>query len=171
MFERIFSLIRKTGDRVIMVDPETDEAFVLLPLSTYEELIEGEECADSNCENCSCEHQEGENAALDEEWGSPWQQHESDYPLPGALDRREEEEDQKQASEAPDLTENQLIDKINHDIALWKAEQEAMAHSKEEEGGKEDAGALLDQITLSPVPEQESAGKEGEEKFYIEPVA
>lgn len=40
-FKRILALARRTGDRLIVTDPEGQEAFVLLGLDQYEALLGG----------------------------------------------------------------------------------------------------------------------------------
>jgi len=44
---RVINLVRRTGDRVVVMDAETDEVLVLLRLKEYEEIIDSsEEMAD-----------------------------------------------------------------------------------------------------------------------------
>ena len=38
--KRIFDLVRQTGDRVIVFDGSTDEAFVVMDLDSYESIIQ-----------------------------------------------------------------------------------------------------------------------------------
>ncbi|HBK34027.1 TPA: hypothetical protein DEP34_00725 [Candidatus Uhrbacteria bacterium] len=38
--KKIFEMIRKTGDRVILVDFNSEEAFVLMPFADYEGLLQ-----------------------------------------------------------------------------------------------------------------------------------
>lgn len=40
-FKRILALARRTGDRLIVTDPDGQEAFALLSLDQYEELLAG----------------------------------------------------------------------------------------------------------------------------------
>lgn len=40
-FKRILALARRTGDRLIVTDPEGKEAFAILSLDQYEELLGG----------------------------------------------------------------------------------------------------------------------------------
>lgn len=80
---KILDLVRRTGDRVVVVDGEgpAKEAFVVMGIDKYEKIL-------------SSNKQEGRK-------------------IKG-------------------LTEEQLIDKINRDIALWKAEQEEEEEEKEQ---------------------------------------
>src|SRR3989338_2253362 len=111
MFKRIFSLIRKTGSRVIIIDPETDDAFVVTPLDHYEDTIDPDGAFDSDV------WRDGMDALPDDEDGEEMAE---SYPA--------WEEPVREPAFAPksaDLTENQLIDKINLDIARWQEEQKA----------------------------------------------
>ncbi len=66
---KIISLAQKTGDKIIVLDPQNPQnVFVLLPIEEYEKTID-------------------------------------------------------KKSQIKDLTEDELIDKINRDIAIWKSEQ------------------------------------------------
>lgn len=70
--KKAINLAKKTGDRLILVDTNTDESFVVINLDQYEELLDNK----------------------------------------------------KAKSDIYGLTEGELIDKINRDIAVWKNEQE-----------------------------------------------
>ena len=37
--QKIISIVRKTGDRCILIDPASEEAFVLMDLRSYEAII------------------------------------------------------------------------------------------------------------------------------------
>lgn len=39
-FQRILSLVKRTGDRVVVTDPNGDDAFVVMGLDQYEDLID-----------------------------------------------------------------------------------------------------------------------------------
>jgi len=67
--QKALRVARKTGDKVIVFDQESDSSFVVMPLEDYERLAE-------------------------------------------------------KRSEVQGLTEREMIDKINRDIALWKSDQE-----------------------------------------------
>lgn len=76
--KRVFDLINKTGDRCIILSPDSDEAYAVMSLAEYERL---------------------------------------------ALGR----------SQVSGLTEDELLDKINRDIAIWKSQQEEDREAKAEE--------------------------------------
>ncbi|MFW5888173.1 MAG: hypothetical protein ACOCVY_00460 [Patescibacteria group bacterium] len=72
--KKAFSLAKKTGDRVIVIDSGADsDAFVVMNIDEYEKILSYKETYDQ---------------------------------------------------EIKGLTEDQLIDKINRDVALWKSEQQ-----------------------------------------------
>jgi len=39
-FERLFRLMKKTGDNIILFDPESKDPYILMNLDAYEELLE-----------------------------------------------------------------------------------------------------------------------------------
>lgn len=165
MIRRILKLARD-NERVVIVDPETERAFIVLPLSVYEQLVD-ESAFD-----------EDEFNAVDDDWAVPVEEevgesgadelagpmamgsfdsvrHTSDLAQDDGLSRR--------------LTDQSLIDSIDRDIAAWKAAQEQSAMAPEP------TVANLDELTLTPVPGPEAPmtppASAEEEKFYIEPVA
>lgn len=42
-FERIFNLVRKTGDKIVVTNEAGDDVFVIMPLTDYEKIIGGGE--------------------------------------------------------------------------------------------------------------------------------
>ena len=141
MLARILKLARE-NERLVIFDSDTERAFVVLPLDVYEGLRH----------EAGHEHEfdEDELDGLDED-GTP----------PALLDELDDIWTSPLAeapAEAVDhLTEENLIDSIEHDIATWKAAQEE-----------------LNELTLTPLPGAEAPATPPtsgeEEKFYIEPV-
>ncbi len=41
LLQRVMALVEKTGDRMIVVNPESGQAHAILPFDAYEELVEG----------------------------------------------------------------------------------------------------------------------------------
>jgi hypothetical protein len=80
-WKQVLSLVKKTGDRCIILDEASEDVFVVMGLHEYEKFVFGE--------NTVC-----------------------------------------------DLTEEELLDKINQDIAIWQAnheqEQEVNIHKNSE---------------------------------------
>jgi hypothetical protein len=89
--QRIFELIKKTGDRLIVVDGNSGQSFAVMNIDDYELLVD---------DNCECFDQ-----VLDDNGDS-----DDFYP----------EEFEK---EIPDLSEQEMLQKINNDIALWRDAQ------------------------------------------------
>lgn len=175
MLQRLFHILRKTGHRVVVVDPDTERAYVLLPFSAYEDLLD--RAGDDGDARYDDE--------LDDEWehvASTWHEHEDETWGSQPVDHEHDEEEVIEEAPLPvevspspdsDLTPPDLIDTINRDIAAWRA---GMAgKSPKGEQMPEEAAPLLDDLTLTPVPGEEAApasrnGSTEEEKFYIEPV-
>jgi hypothetical protein len=42
LLQRVLNLAEKTGDRMIIVNPESGEAHAVMPLDAYEELVDGD---------------------------------------------------------------------------------------------------------------------------------
>ncbi len=73
-----------------------------------------------------------------------------------------------------ELTEQELLEKINRDIAVWKASQEDFAADYNLDQFKVDvkdrsAEAVLEPTTIFQKPEDTQEVEE-EEKYYIEPI-
>ncbi|MEK7481499.1 MAG: hypothetical protein AAB633_02025 [Patescibacteria group bacterium] len=158
MIKRILNLARK-HKKLVVVDPETERAFVIIPLSVYERLEDSGALEDTD---------EDAFEDFDEEWTpsfdeKPWEEPVSDEAL-------------NETSETP-LTEQSLIDSIDRDIAAWKAAQEQGAEEAVSAAAapRAEPAANLDELTLTPVPGGEAPmtppASAEEEKFYIEPVA
>ncbi|KKQ79245.1 MAG: hypothetical protein UT02_C0043G0005 [Parcubacteria group bacterium GW2011_GWC2_38_7] len=102
MFEeqwtKIFSLVKKTGDKVIVFNEKENDSLVVMPLSQYEELV-------------------------------------------------------YQQKQVIGLTEDEMLDRINQDIAQWQASQPEI--NLEENVEKKD---------------DLEKGEEEEERYYVEPL-
>lgn len=169
---RIFNLIRETGDRLVVADNESNEVFVLMPIDDYENIVglsKGVGFGDSGDD-------EGEEK--------------TDYIAP-----------RDEVSGIGSLSEQKFLEKINDDIAEWrsaqkkKAEESIVDEISEEKANisvKKDIGMtalgevlqdekyingdfdekershpnLGPEEDLKDVPEDRVV----EEKFYLEPV-
>ena len=111
-FKKVIDLVKKTGDRCIILDSDGEPAFVVIGLADYEKLLAG-----SN-------------------------------PING-------------------LTEQEFLEKINRDIANWKASQEAQIDQWQslESVIKEAKNRIIE--TKSSPEEPNSAS---EDKYYFEPI-
>jgi len=156
LIARLISLVERTGDRVVLADPQTGKAVVVLDLSSYEKLCVGVKPAELSSK-----------PALPEE--------------PAAAPKIDEAKVQKVAeikekkalvgkpvdkASAPaantgltDLTQDELLDKINREIAAWKTSQE----SKRTEELKAAAKTAVPFSGVASVFEEE-------ERFYLEPI-
>jgi hypothetical protein len=105
--KRALDLVKKTGDRLIIFEgPESDKAFVIMDFEQYEALAEWAEEGHCDCEDdCDC-GQDDDDTAFENYDDEPIPVSENDY-----------------AAELKSLTEEELLDKINRDIALWKESQ------------------------------------------------
>jgi len=105
LLSRVMRVSEKTGDRVIVVSPQTQRAFAVLPFEAYEGMVEG-------------------RASL--------------------VDLGSET--------VEEMSRNELVDKINHDIAIWNSAQQ-----REKEEG--------DGVQMDIIEEEEQ-----EEQYYLEPI-
>ena len=100
--KRVFKLIKKTGDRVILYDSQNpDDSFVLMNISSYEKSVESQ--LDKEEEEISTSDNSLEIEKKD-----------SDLEL------------KKVKKETLDdgLTEEDLTDKINREISIWKSKED-----------------------------------------------
>ena len=133
---RVIKLVRRTGDRTIIMDNESDTPLMLMDLGAYEKMLDAQP--------------------------------------QGAADVKK-------------LTEEELLEKINRDVAVWRAyndkEEPAEAYEEMIEKPKEvkpapnvlpEASAVAVKINDIKMDQEESAGdivaEVEEEKFYLEPV-
>ena len=103
-WKKILNFLKRTGDRAIIADQETDEIFVLTTLSDYEQKIFSK-------------------------------------------------------SKVKGLTEDQLLDRINQDIAVWQA-------SKKDEAAED---LMFSEKENMVNLEEENDDVEDEERYYVEP--
>ena len=122
--EKVLNLIKKTGDKCIILDTEGNPGYLVMTLKDYEKLLLGKR----DLEN---------------------------------------------------LTEDELLDRINRDVAVWRAaqEDEKLANwdafqsvledaKKPLHGVEQDPKDPFDKLLNKPVEEQ----IEVEDKYYFEPV-
>jgi hypothetical protein len=145
IISKLVALTGKKNERVILVDSRTGEACVVMSLGAYERLS-----------------QEEPGAALDEEsvkkgLGSPKKS------IPRAVDKKAERTDLEVKSAAEigavrDLTQEELLDKINRDIGAWKLAQEKKRTDE------------LQSVVSMDMPMISRGIMEEEERFYLEPI-
>jgi len=156
LITRLISLVERTGDRVVLADPQTGKAVVVLDLSSYERLCVGVKPAETQDQPAVA----GEATAASR--------------IEGLFVEKIAEIKEKPAMKAKpadkltaptanagltDLTQGELLDKINREIAAWKNGQES---KRTEE---------LQAAAKTAAPFSGAAGVfEEEERFYLEPI-
>lgn len=162
---RILNLVRRTGDKFVILDQETDEAFSVMRLSDYERLLDGT----SPVRDLS-EEEIWEKVDRDlNEWrvshpfydGGDWEnekrnEQETDWEKNWADEADEKEEEIEEIDEANDFSPEP--EETNEEEVL----EPQVVPLKQEETPLE--SAMTKEEDLSDVPEDE------EEKFYLEPV-
>jgi len=164
LITRLVSLVEKTGDRVVLADPATGKAVVVMDLASYERLSTGAVAQPIQAQP--------QTAPIREE-----------KPVPPAPAREPEIEvvetrktaqireitsteekqvrtkpERRSAVEMPDLTQEELLDKINREIAAWKTAQEKKRSDELKAAARD----------IAPLPQ--AAVFEEEERFYLEPI-
>ncbi|MBI2037478.1 MAG: hypothetical protein HYT15_00900 [Candidatus Magasanikbacteria bacterium] len=130
---RVVRLVRRTGEKAVIMDTESDAVMMLMDLGAYEKMLENSEGIEK-------------------------------------------------------LTEEELMEKINRDVAVWRAYNDkerletidkvvekpvpAQPAKIEPEKPRENKAVTLDYgATVGPEESvSDIASEEGEEKFYLEPV-
>ena len=139
---RVINLVKRTGDKTVIMDNESDAVMMLMDLGVYEKMLESSFGAKND---------------------------------KGDIEK---------------LTEEELLEKINRDVAIWRASNdrervetydEVMEKTSKLEKGKDVSPHSVETapITINKYPsiqaEQEHSAsdivsEEEEEKFYLEPV-
>jgi len=113
-FQKLVNLLKKTGDKAIIMDENGEPGYVIMTVSDYEELILGE-------------------------------------------------------SGVSGLTEVELLDKINRDIAIWKDSQELRELAVDQYNFAKDLGDYTGDVNLANLDEKEGNIVD-EDRYYFEPV-
>jgi hypothetical protein len=111
---RLLNLIRETGDRLVVADNESNDVFVLMNLDEYENLSgSGEFDSHDFCREREREHNLESDEFNDDFDPEELNEHAFDFSA-------SEESRQKKTT---DLSERELLEKINSDIADWRGAQ------------------------------------------------
>jgi len=166
-FRRILNLIRRTGDRMVVTDPEGEDAFVVMDLDQYEALLD----LDSELMD---EFMGGE----DDDWGGPsTEPPEPVGPKPSGGTAPTPPQDIWDAmapagSEAEtwnyenlDEQERAEFERAFHDAATARQSSES-AVKPAEEPKKDPEPALEAKAEETPKKDDDF----GEEQFYLEPI-
>ena len=129
-FKRIFELIRRTGDRLVVTDPEGEETFVVMDLDDYEMLLDlgMSDCSDfADCSDCGCGCDFQSDFEEDETFD------------PGVIDEEFlfESEPVVSAAESPEKQLEQILPEIDANLS--------------EETAEKDQGGEEEQFYLEPV--------------------
>lgn len=167
MIKKLLDIVRSKGE-VVIVDSETGEMFEMRPVmdefedfipdfSDFEEVDSEDSFADSAASWDVAEEPVFEISDVEVEKPAKMPEFSQDFGVP--------------ASSNADLTDEDLIAKIDRDIEEWK-KQQAMAESAPKRSKNESSGSDLNDLTLTPVQEPSAQAEvvPGEEQFYIEPV-
>ena len=121
-FKKVTEIIRKTGDKLLILDENDNPGYVIMSISDYERLILGK-------------------------------------------------------SEVKGLTEDEFLDKINRDIAIWKSSQDDDRLPLEQRDFREKIGEFIDfqpnyfDFNEDFADSEDDDDSENEEdRYYFEPV-
>ena len=156
LISRLISLVERTGDRVVLADPQTGKAVVVLDLSSYEKLCVGPKPAESA--PAPTVVNEVQATAKIEEFKV---QKSAEIKVKTTTKDKSSDKLPAPAANATltDLTQDELLDKINREIAAWKTGQE----KKRTEELKAAAQTASSFSSVASVLEEE-------ERFYLEPI-
>ncbi|MFA6604299.1 MAG: hypothetical protein WCT10_05730 [Patescibacteria group bacterium] len=183
LITRLIGLIEKTGDKVVLADPMTGKAVVVMDLDAYERLntavatpAPAAKTARIAAAPPDTYKEEAElRSERDPEW-SRYAEKESAPPVrpqPARADRFKPAEvprsprqlkavqAEKAAPATPlasDLTQDELLDKINREIGAWKNAQEKKRTVE------------LQSAAQTIANFQTTGSYEEEERFYLEPI-
>jgi hypothetical protein len=155
LISRLIGLVEKTGDKVVLADPETGKAVVVMDLASYERLIAGGQKVEVRSELTAAKetdpvvkinHKNGQKMAQPKENSGKKEKVFAAQTETAA------------AGGAADLTQEELLDKINREIAAWKTAQEKK-RTEELKAAAKDVSAYGSVGIL-----------EEEERFYLEPI-
>ena len=183
LITRLIGLIEKTGDKVVLADPLTGKAVVVMDLDAYERLNAGmispaaaakpalTEAVAANLYKEEAEWGSGRDEALkrpeDKETASPPRLQAvrgnrykavEEVRLNRQLKAIQAEKASVIPPAPPDLTQEELLDKINREIGAWKNAQEKKRTEELQSAAQTITGF------------QTTKAFEEEERFYLEPI-
>jgi hypothetical protein len=167
--QKLISLVARTGHTMVVPDPTTGKSYVVMELADYEKLLGG--ISTPAAASISASQQPSVAPQI-----QPPAQVIEEAPLrPRQETVKKATFSQKTVSEqvvpggaSVDLTQEELLDKINRDIGDWKTAQERKRAEVLQSAAETPlAKALGDQ------PQQQvfvESALEEEERFYLEPI-
>lgn len=118
---RLLKLIRKTGDRLVVADENSDEIFVVMNLEDYEDLSSNKECEDyledDECSGCL---EDGECHGC-----NSYNSYEKDLYNHDCHCQSDDNEPEEGYYDEVDEEEESLAEKINENIAIIREEKKA----------------------------------------------
>ncbi len=164
LISRLVSLVERTGDRVVLADPNTGKAVVVMDLSSYEKLCVGVKPALSQVEepaDLSSKPAVSEESVPVPQNEEPKAQKNAEIKEKKTIEAKPVIKPSAAAANpgSADLTQEELLDKINREIAAWKNGQEKKRADELKAAAK----------TAAPFSGIASVFEE-EERFYLEPI-
>lgn len=173
LIARVVDLIQKTGDRIVLVDPQTGKTVVVMDLASYEKLMTGAASTAAPAATPPVATETPKTTPIQAPAATVTK-------TPETIPEKAPAQAKKTAahSENPfrkrgaqlgvtapakadglvDLTQEELIDKINRDIGAWKTAQERRRTDELQSAAQRFA-------QLEP-----AMALEEEERFYLEPI-
>lgn len=152
-FKRILNLVRRTGDRMVVTDPNGQDAYVVMGLDAYEALIEAQEfSADLVAE----QEVQGHRATM------------PDAPPPEAEDDVPPEESLQEQAER-DLRVWEAMRPAGTEGKTWDMTKLSEAEKREVEQAYKDLKTSRAKSVDEP-PVSTNEDEPQEEQFYLEPV-
>lgn len=153
LIARVVSLIQKNGDKVVLADPTTGKAVVVMDLEAYEKL-----CVGPVAQAPVIEPQKAIETTVKFESSFTEKKAEISQKTDKKKGIKVTPETMGSTHILADLTQEELIDKINRDIGAWKTAQDRRRTDE------------LKSVAHR-APQLETVGAlEDEERFYLEPI-
>lgn len=186
LIQRLITLVQKHGDRVVLADPAIGRAVVVLELEEYERLREGSTAvavapATSPApaprpevqppmayrdQLAPAAHQTAPIEIPVQRYQEPPA---APQPAPAPQPKKTAQPSQKTAPIDPsqsDLTQEELLDKINRDIGAWKTAQD---RKRTDELKSAVRPQVVERRFVAP-PDTAPSALEDEERFFLEPI-
>jgi hypothetical protein len=166
--QKLISLVARTGHNMVVPDPTTGKSYVVMELADYEKLLGGISTPKETTQPVSIQPSVTEPVQTPSkgvfEQTVPVRQESNKIAL---FSEKKHVEQTLSGAPSVDLTQEELLDKINRDIGDWKTAQERKRAEVLQSAAERPASK-----PVAPQPEQvfvESALEE-EERFYLEPI-
>jgi hypothetical protein len=166
---RILRLVRRTGDRFVILDQETSEVFALMGLSQYEDLLDETEQAPSFFEDIHSdemdEDSEEDFAPIDSVLKDRWD--ETSFPV-NINDDKTHEDFSPLTKTAKSEVWNSDTEHISSEV-VDKEEKNEILEEISEYNKISEQESVAEEIPLNDVPHDEEE-EEDDDTFLLEPV-